>query len=98
MTTKANVENLATLSRLLLSSEEKAALTQEVDAILTYVEKLNELDTSNVDPARQVHGVKNVYRKDRLKASQLRDRLLELAPDREGDFIRVPLVINQDGE
>lgn len=91
-----DIENLALLARLSLEPTEREELEHELESILHYVEKLNALDTESVEPVSHVHGIKNVYRKDKLQSSSLREKLLQLAPEREGDFIKVPLVIEQD--
>jgi aspartyl-tRNA(Asn)/glutamyl-tRNA(Gln) amidotransferase subunit C len=63
--TRKEVEHVAKLARLALRDEEIDILTGQLSNILTYVEKLNELDTKNVDPTSHVLPIKNVLREDR---------------------------------
>ena len=62
-----DVEHVARLARLDLSEEEKEMFTAQLSAILKYAEKLNELDTSNVEPTTHVLHVSNVMRDDEVK-------------------------------
>ncbi len=91
--TRKEVEHVAKLARLALRDEETDALTGQLSNILTYVEKLNELDTKNVDPTSHVLPIKNVLREDNIKESLGRDKALANAPDRTEEFFRVPKVI-----
>ena len=58
------VEHVARLARLELTEEEKEQMRAQLDSILSYIEKLNELDTSAVDPTSHVLPMKNVFRED----------------------------------
>ena len=64
--------------------------------ILNYVEKLNELDTDNVEPLNHPIENVNVFREDELKPSVDTEEALKNAPDRTDEFFKVPKVINQD--
>jgi len=90
---KINVEHIAHLARLRLSEEEKEKFGAQLSSILTYVEKLNELDTSGVEPTSHVLAMGNVMREDALKPSLPTDEALLNAPDRADDFYRVPKII-----
>ena len=90
---KAQVEYVANLARIALSEEEKAVFTEQLGKIIEYVEKLNELDTSNVEPMAHATGVKNVFRDDTPGKSLEPEKALENAPDREDHFFRVPKVV-----
>jgi len=69
-------------------------LRSDIEAILGYVEQLDELDTSDVTPAYQVTGLKNVFRNDEVAPIEVtRDTLLALAPESDGPQIKVPKVI-----
>ncbi len=91
--TRKEVEHVAKLARLALRNEEIETLTDQLSNILTYVEKLNELDTKNVDPTSHVLPIKNVLREDEVKKSLGRDKALGNTPDRTEEFFRVPKVI-----
>ena len=90
---KAQVEYVANLARIALSEEEKKMFARQLGKIIEYVEKLNELDTSRVDPMAHASGLKNVFREDVPGQSIPPEKALENAPDREDHFFRVPKVI-----
>ena len=90
---KIDVEHIAHLARLRLSQEEKEKFGAQLSSILTYVEKLNELDTSGVEPTSHVLAIGNVMREDALRPSLPTDEALLNAPDRADSFYRVPKII-----
>lgn len=87
------VSHIARLARLHLSQEEKEKFSSQLSNILTYMEKLNELDTSNIEPTSHVIPLKNVFREDRLEPSLSSEEALKNAPDRSDNFFRVPRII-----
>ena len=87
------VEHIAHLARLSLSEDEKRTFSQQIGSILQYVEKLNELDTSGIEPTSHVIEMNNVMREDTIRPSLPVDNALANAPDRSGDFYRVPKII-----
>ena len=91
--TRREVEHVARLARLALSEEEKELMTRQLDRILGYVDKLNELDTSQVEPTSHVIPMENVLREDAVRPSLSQDDALANAPDREPPFFRVPRII-----
>lgn len=91
--TRKEVEHVARLARLELKEEEIEQFTRQLSDILSYVEKLNELDTKEVEPTSHVLPVKNVLRDDETSSSIERRRVLVNAPDRTEEFFRVPKVI-----
>ncbi|MBI1922225.1 MAG: Asp-tRNA(Asn)/Glu-tRNA(Gln) amidotransferase subunit GatC [Geobacter sp.] len=91
--TQEQVEHVAKLARLALSQEEIATFTGQMDGILAYVEKLNELDTSGIIPTSHAVPVENAFREDEVRPSIGTDNALANAPDRVEDFFRVPKVI-----
>ncbi len=91
--TRKEVEHVASLARLALKEEEMEQFTEQLSEILTYVEKLNELDTQNVEPTSHVLPVNNVMREDEATISLERRKALANAPDRTEEFFRVPKVI-----
>ncbi|MCR4429986.1 MAG: Asp-tRNA(Asn)/Glu-tRNA(Gln) amidotransferase subunit GatC [Tepidanaerobacteraceae bacterium] len=92
---KQTVDHVANLARLYLSEEEKAEMTEKLNSILDYMEKLNELDTTNVEPTAHVIPIKNVFRQDEVRESLSLEETLKNAPDRDGSFFRVPRVIEE---
>ena len=91
--TRKEVEHVAKLARLALKEEEMEQFTSQLSDILTYVEKLNGLDTKDIEPTSHVLPVKNVLREDEVKNSIERRLALGNAPDRTEEFFRVPKVI-----
>ncbi|HET6513838.1 MAG TPA: Asp-tRNA(Asn)/Glu-tRNA(Gln) amidotransferase subunit GatC [Thermodesulfovibrionales bacterium] len=87
------VEHIAHLARLSLSEDEEKTFSQQIGSILEYVEKLNELDTSGIEPTSHVIEMKNVMREDMIWPSLPVDNALANAPDRSGNFYRVPKII-----
>jgi aspartyl-tRNA(Asn)/glutamyl-tRNA(Gln) amidotransferase subunit C len=95
MITKKEVGHVAKLARLGLGEKEKKKFTEELSAILDFVNKLNEVKTDKVDPTAQVTGLENVTREDkgREKTKQETDKLLELAPEVKNRHIRVKAIL-----
>jgi aspartyl-tRNA(Asn)/glutamyl-tRNA(Gln) amidotransferase subunit C len=91
--TRKEVEHVARLARLELSEDEKDIMTQQLDHILAYVDKLNELDTNQVEPTSHVIPMVNVMREDEPRASLSPDDALANAPDRAEGFFCVPRII-----
>ena len=87
------VEYIAKLARISISEEEKSRFVPQLTKIITYVEKLNELDTEGVSPMSSVIPVKNVFREDEAKPSMPRDEVLANAPCSQNGFFKVPKVI-----
>lgn len=88
-----DVEHIAELARLKLDEAEKVAYTAELSDILSYIEKLNELDTTHVEPTSHVIPMTNAFREDTPRPSLPVDDALSNAPDRKGNFYRVPKII-----
>ena len=92
--TRDEIVKLAQLSSLSLSETEVTDLQGEITNILSYVEQLNELDTTGVEPAYQVTGLANITRVDEVMPSEVsREDLLALAPESKHDQIKVPKVL-----
>ena len=90
---KISIEHLAQLARLSVSDDEKILFANQIDSILNYMAKLNELDTGNVEPTSHVISLSNVAREDLPKDSLEREEALMNAPDRTDKFYRVPKII-----
>jgi aspartyl-tRNA(Asn)/glutamyl-tRNA(Gln) amidotransferase subunit C len=91
--TREEVHRVATLARLQLSSEEENTLTEQLDKILQYMEKLNQLDTENVEPLAHAVDIVNAFRDDRVANEPQTESLLANAPAREQTFFKVPKII-----
>ncbi len=91
--TSDEVRRVATLARLELEDDEVASLADDMSRILTYVDKLAELDTDEVEPTSHVVTMKGPLRTDRVTNEQTPERTLANAPRREGNFFVVPSII-----
>ncbi len=91
--TEDDVRRVADLARLQLSHEEKVLLTEELNRILSYMEKLDELDTRDVEPTSHVVPVSNPLRADEAEVFPNRGEILALAPDVKNGYFRVPKII-----
>ncbi len=81
------------LARLRLTPEEEEAMTATLDAVLTYIAKLDELDTEGVEPTAHILDLPTPWRDDVVVNEPDTDALLANAPARDGDFFRVPKII-----
>lgn len=89
-----DVEYLAHLARLQLTTEELKRFTGQLDEILSYVDKLKRAPTEGVPPTSHVLPLANVFREDRVEPSLSAGEALANAPDREGPFFKVPRIID----
>jgi aspartyl-tRNA(Asn)/glutamyl-tRNA(Gln) amidotransferase subunit C len=91
--TRDQVKHIALLARLEFSEKEIEAFTQQMDNILTYFDKLKEVDTTSVEPTSHAIRVTNVFREDEVKKSIALDLSLKNAPEQEENCFRVPKII-----
>ncbi len=87
------IEHIASLARLSLTEKEKELFGSQLSSILDYMEKLNELDTRNIEPTSHVLPLSNVMRNDVPGPSIPREDALMNAPDHTEKFFRVPKII-----
>jgi aspartyl-tRNA(Asn)/glutamyl-tRNA(Gln) amidotransferase subunit C len=90
---RGEVEHVAHLARLKFSSEEEELFTSQLNAILDYMEKLNELNTSAIEPTFHVVSHCNTMRQDEVKESLPEEAALKNAPDKAQGCFRVPKII-----
>ena len=98
---KEKVEHIAKLARIELTKQEKEKFFKELSSILDYVEQLKQVDTSKVKSVAQITGLGNVMREDtkylpRGKTGKIPDtryKLLKQAPQKKGDYIQVPKIL-----
>jgi aspartyl-tRNA(Asn)/glutamyl-tRNA(Gln) amidotransferase subunit C len=88
------VRKVAKLSRLDLTEDEVQEFTGQLSAILGYVEKMNELDTTGVEPLAHCLTVSNVLREDSAKESLGTEKVLANAPQRDDEFFKVPKILD----
>lgn len=91
---RKEVEHIAELARLKFSKEELDGYTNQLNQILAYVDKLNELDTENVEPLSHPIENENILREDETKISTPRKDALKNATCNDGEFFKVPKVIS----
>jgi aspartyl-tRNA(Asn)/glutamyl-tRNA(Gln) amidotransferase subunit C len=91
--TLAEVDHIAALARLRLSEAEKARYAQQLSAILDYMNRLREVDTSAIEPTATVLPLRSVLRPDVVTPSLPVDELLAAAPRAEAQMFRVPPVL-----
>ena len=90
---KMDIEKVARLARLELSEEEKATFGSQLEQILAYMEQLNKLDTSNVEPLTHPLDVKNVFRPDEVKPSLTQAEVLSNGPEVQSGHFKVPKIM-----
>ena len=91
--TADDVRKVAKLARLDLPEETIATYTGQLERILDYVDQLQAVETDGVPPTTRAVEVVNVTREDAVVATDIREELLDQAPQREGDFFRVPKIL-----
>lgn len=94
--TTEEVRHIAHLARLKLSEEEISRFGSQLDSILGYVRKLDEVDTTNVEPTAHPLPVCNVFRDDTPASSLTPDAALANAPASDTPFFKVPKVLDQE--
>jgi aspartyl-tRNA(Asn)/glutamyl-tRNA(Gln) amidotransferase subunit C len=90
---KATVARIATLARIKLPESEQAHLAGELSTILTWIEQLNEIDTTGVEPMSSVAAMQLPMREDLVTDGNCRDRILANAPEATQGFFAVPKVV-----
>lgn len=90
---REEVQHVALLARLALSTEEETELVEHFDNVLSYMEKLNELNTDDVQPLAHTVEVPAPLREDQVTNQANAEALLQNAPERQTDFFKVPQII-----
>ncbi|MDH5741563.1 MAG: Asp-tRNA(Asn)/Glu-tRNA(Gln) amidotransferase subunit GatC [Nitrospira sp.] len=93
--TQQDVEKVAQLARLAVTPAEMDMFAKQLSQILTHVEKLNQYETTGVEPTATVMGQVNVFREDVTRPSLPSDRALANAPEREADGFVVPKILEE---
>jgi aspartyl-tRNA(Asn)/glutamyl-tRNA(Gln) amidotransferase subunit C len=93
--TRAEVEKVSLLGRLLLSDSELDTMTEQMGRIVGYIEQLGELNTDNVQPMAHALEMQNVFADDVLGQSLPREEALANAPKRDSECYRVPAVLGE---
>ena len=93
---ETQVRRVALLGRLELSDGEVSQFSTQLSAIFEYIEKLNELDTDDVEPLAHCLPVHNVFREDVPRPSLSNDDALANAPEREDEYFKVPKILDDN--
>ena len=91
--TREEVQKVSLLARLQLSDDELTWMTSQLGKIIDYVDQLNELDTTDVEPMAHAAELANVFADDQIRPSLDRDDVLANAPKRDDECYRVPAVL-----
>ncbi len=99
MLTDKEVKHIAGLARIKISDEEEQSLKKDLSSTLEYIDQLNEIDTSNVEPLYQTTGLVDSFRSDEPREEfkmdeNLNDKLIGQAPHKEDRFIKVKSVLS----
>ena len=95
MISRQDVEHVARLSRLALNDAELERMREQLSGILAYIDKLRALDTAGVEPTSHAVPLVNVMRDDATRPCLPPDEALANAPERSGQFFRVPKIIEE---
>ncbi|MCP4641084.1 MAG: Asp-tRNA(Asn)/Glu-tRNA(Gln) amidotransferase subunit GatC [bacterium] len=93
---RKDVEYVANLAQLTLDDETKERLVGQLSDILGYMDKLDELDTSDIEPTMHVLEMANVFRDDEVAPSLDRDAALANAPKHDGEYFLVPKILDTE--
>src|SRR5688572_22067787 len=92
---QTTVDHIAHLARLEFEHEAKTEIIKDMNRMLAFVDKLNELDTDNVEPLIYMSDEVNVLREDDIKHEITREEAMKNAPQKDSDYFRVPKVIGK---
>lgn len=96
MIDRQEVRKVANLARLNITEAEELEFTTQLNSILEYFDQLSELDTDDVKPTTRAIETSNITRPDKLMPFADKEALLTAAPEQQGEFFRVPKIINSD--
>lgn len=94
--TQADVKHVARLARLGLSEAEIETFQKQLSDILSYFDKLQELDTEGVPPTAHPTPLKNVFREDVARPAMPREKVLANAPEEQDGYFRVPRILEEE--
>ena len=94
---KIDVENVANLAKLNLSESEIEDITEKMEHIIEFANKINSLNLDGVKPSNHPMDISNVYREDIVKESFDRDEILKNAPNHDGEYFKVTKVVDWYG-
>ncbi|MDB3926850.1 Asp-tRNA(Asn)/Glu-tRNA(Gln) amidotransferase subunit GatC [Flavobacteriales bacterium] len=89
------IDKLARLSQLEFNSDTKAKMEDDLNKILAFVDKLNEVDTENIEPLIYLNEEKNKLRDDEIGEHLPKEKALKNAPSKDSDYFKVPTVLKK---
>ena len=87
------VKHISKLSRISIEEEKAKKLSNDLNSIFKFIEKLNELDTSKIEPLTSIAETTLKLRKDKIETKNIREDILKNSPDKNKDFFVVPKVV-----
>ena len=95
-----NIKHIASLARIKLTEREEERMKNELTSVLSYIEKLNEINTNGVEPLYQTTGLANSMREDEAfgdfrHGENLNKKLIGQAPEKQDNFVKVKSVLNK---
>ncbi len=93
--TDSMIDKLATLARLRFNEEEKESIKSDLQKMITFVQKMDEVDTTGVEPLQHMSGGSNVWREDQINGSCNQEDALKNASTHNDDFFLVPKIIQK---
>ncbi len=96
MIKKDQIEYVAKLARIKLTDQEKEGLQRDLSNVLNYVEKLQKLDTDNTELMSRSTKLKNLTREDLVEDFLEKDKIKDIFPEKEGDFLKVKSIKDQN--
>ena len=94
--TPEDVDHIAGLAQLTVDDETRQRLVVQLNDILAYIDKLNELDTTGIEPMMHAVPMTNVFRDDVVGESLDREKALMNAPKTDGEYFLVPRILDQE--
>ena len=87
------IKHISKLSRIYVEDSKAKKLAGDLNSIFDFIEKLNELDTENIEPLTSVAEITLKLRSDEVKSENIREQILKNSPDENEDFFVVPRVV-----
>ena len=87
------VKHISKLARISVDEEKANKLAGDLNSIFIFIEKLNELNTSDVEPLTSIAETTLRFRKDEIKSKNIREKILKNSPENNEDFFVVPKVV-----
>ncbi|MAQ32174.1 MAG: Asp-tRNA(Asn)/Glu-tRNA(Gln) amidotransferase GatCAB subunit C [Flavobacteriales bacterium] len=92
---KNTIDNLSKLARLKFSNDESKDMVNDLQKMLKFINKLNEIDTEQVSPLNYIHNISNIYREDEVENIDVKNKIIKNAPNHNSDYIKVPKVVKK---